>query len=81
MSMMDSPTITYDSEANPLYVRFSRHEVAETLELSDTVYIDVDEHGVPVGLEVLDASSGLLAEIPAVPDVAALKDLMRRDAA
>jgi uncharacterized protein YuzE len=78
---MGSPTITYDPGANALYVRFSQVEIAETLELSESVYVDVDAEGVPVGLEVLDATSDLMSELPGLPDAAALKDLMHKSAA
>ena len=79
--MMGSPAITYDPEANALYVRFSDGEIAETLELSESVYVDLDAEGVPVGLEVLDATTDLMSELPAMQDSAALKDLMRKHAA
>ncbi len=75
--MRGSPTITYDPVANVLYVRFSRGEIAETLELSESVYVD----GVPIGLEVLDATPELMSELPTIPDAAALKDLMCKSAA
>lgn len=78
---MNSPQVAYDPEANALYMRFSDNEIAETLELSESVYVDVDADGVPVGLEVLDASSNLMTGLPSLPDSAALKDLMTRDAA
>lgn len=78
---MISPRITYDPQANALYMRFSDNDIAATLELSESVYVDVDTDGVPVGLEVLDASSNLMTGLPSVPDSTALKDLMTRDAA
>lgn len=78
---MTSPTLTYDPEANAIYLRFSDEEIAETVELSDTVYVDIDADGNPVGFEVLDANSAWLASMPALPDSAALKDLIRHRAA
>lgn len=78
---MKSPQITYDPQANALYMRFSNNEIVVTVELSESVYVDVDVDGVPVGLEVLDASSSLMTGLPGVSDTAALKDLMTRDAA
>lgn len=75
---MNSPKLKYDSEANALYLRFSKNEIAETLELSESVYVDVDSDGVQVGLVVLDATSSLLADRP---DAAALKDLMHLNVA
>jgi len=78
---MDSPKVTYDPDANARYLQFSEKEIAETLELSESVYVDVDKDGVPVGLEVLDASSAIFDDLPLLPDVAALKDLMHPNAA
>lgn len=78
---MNSPQDRYDPQANALYLRFSDNEIAETLELSESVYVDVDAHGVPVGLEVLNVSSTLLTGVPNVSDWAALKDLMHSTAA
>jgi uncharacterized protein YuzE len=78
---MKSPKITYDPEANALYLRFSDSEIAETLELSESVYVDLDADGVPVGLEVLDATAEILADLPPLPNEAALKDLMHPSAA
>lgn len=78
---MNSPQITYDPATNAVYLRFSDNEIAETLELSESVYIDVDSDGVPVGLEVLNATAELRSGIPPLPDAAALKDLMHRSAA
>jgi uncharacterized protein YuzE len=78
---MNSPQITYDPDANAIYLCFSDHEIAETLELSESVYVDVDADGVPVGFEVLNASSSFLAGLPGGSDTATLKDLMTRDAA
>lgn len=78
---MKSPEITYDPEANALYLRFSENEIAETLELSESVYVDVDADGSPVGLEVLDATADILKGLPSLPDAARLKDLMHPSAA
>lgn len=78
---MNSPRITYDPEANALYLRFFDNEIAETLEFSESVCVDVDTDGVPVGLEVLNASSSLMTGLPGVSLTATLKDLMTRDAA
>jgi len=78
---MNSPQVTYDPQANALYMRFSDNAIAETLELSESVYVDVDADGVPVGLEVLDASSSLLAGVPRISDATARRDLMDSTAA
>lgn len=74
---MTSPTLTYDREANALYIRFSRNPIAETVALSDAVYVDVDGDGEPVGFEVLHTTSADLAGIPALPASAAFRDLLK----
>lgn len=78
---MNSPTLTYDREANALYVRFSDEPVKETVELSSSVYVDVDNDGSPIGFEILNATSKLLNLIPELPGSAELRDLLRIEAA
>jgi len=78
---MKSPILTYDPKVRALYMKFSEAEVAETLELSSTVYVDVDVHGQPVGLEVLNADSSLTTSLPAVPGSTELRTLLGRNAA
>jgi uncharacterized protein YuzE len=77
---MTSPTLTYDREAYALYIRFSSAPVAETVELSESVYVDLDQDGEPVGFEVLHAEPALLAGIPSIPDTAAFRDLIKPSA-
>lgn len=72
---MMTSTLTYDREAKALYICFSTITIAETVELSETVYVDLDGDGEPVGFEVLHAASPDLGGIPAMPDTAALRDL------
>lgn len=73
---MTSPTLAYDRDANALYIRFSTNVIEETVELSDSVYVDVDANGEPVGFEILHAASTELASIPSLPETAALTDLL-----
>lgn len=74
---MTSPTLTYDREANAVYIRFSANTIEETVELSDSVYVDMDANGEPVGFEILHAASPNLAGIPVLPETAALRDLLK----
>lgn len=78
---MTSATLTFDPDVRALYIKLSDAAIVETLELSRTVYVDIDAEGQAVGFEVLDADPALLAKVPALPDVAALRDLIRPDAA
>lgn len=74
---MTNPTLAYDRDANALYIRFSTNSIADTVELSDSVYVDVDANGEPVGFEILHAASADLAGIPVLPKTAALRDLLK----
>ncbi|CAN5837082.1 hypothetical protein BH20CHL2_BH20CHL2_09850 [soil metagenome] len=74
---MTSPTLAYDREANALYIRFTDYEIAEPVELSETVYVDMDTDGD----EILHAEPSRCERIPALPDTAALRDLVKSSAA
>lgn len=74
-------TLTYDADVKALYIMFTDADVLETVELAEGVYLDVDREGQAVGLEVLNADTGLLASIPALPDSADLSALLRSSAA
>lgn len=77
---MTDTRITWDKEADAIYVRLSNTEVASTIALSNTVYIDVDTAGNPVGVEVLRVDSSILAALRDLPDIATLRDLIHRAA-
>jgi uncharacterized protein YuzE len=51
--------IDYDPEADALYIRLRDGEVDDTQQVSKYIYVDVDEVGVPLGLEILFASQVL----------------------
>jgi uncharacterized protein YuzE len=78
---MTSPMLSFDPEANAVYLRFSDREVAETIEFSRWAYMDVDADGTPVGLEILNADPALLAELNSMPDGLTLQDFVKRHAA
>lgn len=78
---MSDPTITYDRDANALYIQFSMNEIAETVALSDSVYVDVDADGEPVGFEILHAASADLDGFPTLPASGTLRDLLKPRAA
>jgi uncharacterized protein YuzE len=78
---MTSPTVTYDPDVNALYIKLIDAEVLETVELAKGVYLDIDADGRAIGFEILNADASLLASIPALPDKAALRDLLKPHAA
>ena len=56
---MTSITITHDGAVDASYVRLSPNAVTETIEFSDDIFVDLDEHGVVVGVEVLSSDAPL----------------------
>ena len=51
--------VSFDRQANALYVRFSDDEIAETAEVRPGVMLDYAVAGRIVALEVLNASESL----------------------
>ena len=54
--------ITYDSEADALYISLRDVAAADAFDIEEGVVADVDETGHIIGLEVLDASKRLAPE-------------------
>jgi uncharacterized protein YuzE len=54
--------IDYDPQADAIYIQLRKGEVDDTLEAGKYVYVDVDENGVPLGLEILFAGRVLAKE-------------------
>lgn len=46
--------ISFDPEAGAMYIRFSPHKVARTIELKDEVFVDVDTKDNLIGIELLN---------------------------
>lgn len=47
-------SLTIDHDAGVAYLRFSGNQIACTVELDEYLNIDLDEHDVAVGIELLD---------------------------
>lgn len=58
---------TYDTAANAVYIELSDRDVARTVEVTDTVMIDLDKFDVATGIELLAPET--------TPD---LSEIMRR---
>jgi uncharacterized protein YuzE len=54
--------IDYDSQADAIYVRLRSGEVDDTLTVGRYIYVDVDQDGVPLGLEILFAGRVLAGQ-------------------
>ena len=67
--------ISYDPQADALYIQLREADIDDTIEAGPYVYVDVDADGVPVGMELLFAgrswkapeASGITVNIT-VPD-------------
>lgn len=55
--------------------------MADTVQLAKGVLLDVDADGEAVGLDVLDADSGLADTLATLPDTVQLVAFLRRRAA
>ncbi len=72
---MGLPSLTYDAEADILYVQLSDAEVAYTRSLDDFRLVDYSADGGIVGIEFVDASAGVdLADVPSRETVERLID-------
>ncbi len=53
---------SYDKEADAIYITLSDKPVAYTKPLDDTRIIDYDDKNVPVGIELLCVSEGVIVD-------------------
>ena len=53
--------ITYDPEADALYIRLREVELADSMDVEEGVTVDLDNEGHIAGIEILDASKRLTA--------------------
>jgi uncharacterized protein YuzE len=61
---------SYDKEADAIYITLSDKPVAHTKSLDDERIIDYDIDNVPVGIELLCVSSGVITEgLPAQNEI------------
>ena len=57
--------VTYDEDADVLYVRLTEDPVAKTETLDDLRLIDYSSDGAVIGIEFIDASPGIdLRDVP-----------------
>jgi uncharacterized protein YuzE len=54
--------ITYDPEADAIYILLHHAEIKDSVDIEDGVLADLDSEGHIVGLEILDASHRLTKE-------------------
>ena len=64
------PELTYDDDADALYVKFLDAPVARTREVDDLRLVDEDSAGRVIGVELLGASDGIdLHDLPRAADL------------
>lgn len=76
-----STTVAYDASVRALYIQLSDAEVAETIELSKDVYLDVDANARPVGLEILNAEPAFAEQLVGNPSAVDLAHVLKLHAA
>ena len=54
--------ITYDPEADALYIRLREVELADSMDVEEGVTVDLDNEGHIAGIEILDASKRMTPE-------------------
>jgi len=51
--------ISFDEQADALYIQFREGSVNKTIKLQDGILMDIDDSGAIFGIEILDASMRL----------------------
>lgn len=74
---MPFPRATYDPDADVLYVALSNGNQASAVEIDDSHFIDVDEQGRTLGIEVLYPSMGIEFDVLATRTRVPLLELVR----
>ncbi len=59
MTVSGRLSLDIDEEAGAAYLQFNDNEVARTVECTDDIVVDLDEHGIVVGVELLDLSKSV----------------------
>jgi uncharacterized protein YuzE len=54
--------ISYDPQADAIYIQLIKGEVDDTLQAGKYIHVDVDQNGVPLGVEILFAGRTLARE-------------------
>ena len=55
--------ITYDKEADAMYIYLKERKIKHTREIANLVFVDVDIRNKPVGVEILNVSRRIGKEI------------------
>ena len=72
---MNVPTLSYDTEADVLYVEFSDAQVNRTVAMGDLRMVDYDKDGAVLGVEFVSASSDV--DLHGVPFAQAIEHAIR----
>ena len=54
--------IDYDPEEDAMYIRLREGDIDDTLQTNKYIFVDVDDEGVPLGIEILFAGRLLKKE-------------------
>lgn len=73
--------VRFDAEADAAYVVFSASAVSRTSELEDGIFVDYDEAGKPIGVEILSVRLRAGANDPRAWATGVAQGLLSRRAA
>jgi uncharacterized protein YuzE len=59
MAAETAVSVKIDTEAGAAYLRLGRGQVERTVEFGEALYVDLDQFGVVVGIELLDLDTSL----------------------
>lgn len=54
--------ISYDVQADAMYITFQKDEVKKTIKIQDGIMIDINKNGSLLGIELLDVSKKMPLE-------------------
>lgn len=74
--------VSYDPDARATYVEWEAGPIARTVEVSDLMMVDVDDHGRPLGVEILTLPDKVTQSmvdllVERFPDLKKLRDMER----
>lgn len=74
--MQPLPRVTYDRNADAVYVTLRRGRVARTASLDSSRTVDYDTHGAVLGVEILGVSEGL--DLNGIPEGELVDELLTK---
>lgn len=59
----DRMNVEYDEGSDILYIKFRKANIVNTISVAEDAYMDLDEEGRPVGIEIWRASENVISPL------------------